>query len=903
MKILNIRTLSGPNYWTINHRVIEARLDIEEFEDIPSDKIDGFFFRMQSLLPGLEDHHCSEGKPGGFLSRVKSGTWIGHIVEHIALELQSLANMPCYFGKTRSTEKRGIYNVVISYDEERSGIYALNAAVAISESLARGVNYDVSLDIENLKKIAAEDKPGPSTMAIINAAKKRGIPQIRLAGSLIQLGYGCKQRRIDATITDNTSCIAVDLASDKQKTRELLSKASIPVPEGRIIYDLSQLQDAINEIGYPLVMKPYNGNQGKGIHVDIRDYKEAEAGFESAREYSNGVIVEEFIPGKDYRLLVINFKLVAAACRFPAFVTGNSISTVKELVDLTNKSPERGIDHENILTRIKLDESTLNLLSKQNISLDSVPEAGRKVMLKQTANLSQGGIAEDVSQIVHPEIAEIAERAARIIGLDVCGIDLMAQDISSPLSISKATIIEVNAAPGFRMHTNPTIGLSRPVGEAVVNMLFGAKNDGRIPITAITGTNGKTTTARLLAHIARHAGYSVGLTTTEGIYINNTLIEEGDCTGLGSTRKILHDRIVNFAVLECARGGILRNGLGFDFCNTAIVTNVAEDHLGLNGIETVEDMAHVKAIVPETVLPDGLAILNENNEYTFRMKNRLKCSVAFFSINGKSSRLLEHCRKGGIVAFYQNGFITLMNGRKVILTMNVADIPLTFNGRAPFMIENTMAAVIAAYFNRIDTGYITEALRSFTPSFENAPGRLNKINFRDFDFILDYAHNMHGIEALGQYIRQVPATQKTGIITAPGDRRESDIIGIGKASAEIFNRIIIRIDDDPRGRKPAEIADLLRTGIRLSAKNPVIEVIEKEYEAILHACSTAVKNSLIVLLSDKIKKSFEFLIDLKNKEEQARAEDVFKTPNPYVLRLGKNNVYMYTKTRETVRKR
>jgi len=896
MKIINLRVLKGPNYWSIHHKVIVAQLDIGEFEDIPSNQMDGFHHRIQQVLPGLHEHYCSEGRPGGFLDRVMAGTWIGHIVEHIALELQSLAEMPCNFGKTRNTGQKGIYNVVFSFEEERAGLFALDSAVRIAEALAQGIHYDVFDDVEALKKIAVEDKLGPSTTAIINAALSKGIPYLRLdTGSLVQLGYGNRQKRIEATITEGTSNIAVDLASDKHRTKQFLKESSIPVPAGSIIADISELGNVVNEFGFPLVTKPYNRNQGKGVTINIKNYDEAQSGFEAAKAFSDRVIVEEFIPGDDYRLLVVNTRLVAAARRVPAMVTGNDHSTIRELVDMANQHPSRGYDHENILTIIRLDESTEDMLRKQHITLDAVPPLGKKVFLKQTANLSQGGTAEDVTDLVHPEIAALAERAARIIGLDICGIDLIAEDISQPVAKGKAVIVEVNAAPGFRMHTNPAIGHPRPVGEAVVDMLFHGKYDGRIPIVAITGTNGKTTTARLLAHLARKAGYVVGLTTTEGIYINGTRIEEGDCTGATSSQKILRDKSVNFAVLECARGGILRSGLGFDKCDTGIVTNVAEDHIGLNGIWTIQEMAEVKAVVPESVKPDGLAILNENNEFAYRIKDRLKCAVALFSINSRSHRIVEHCKKGGIAAFYEEGKVILMNSHKVILSEYVEDIPIAFGGRAPFMIENILAAILAAYFNRIDIKYISEGLHSFVPSYENTPGRLNHIKFRNFNFILDYAHNMHGLEALSIYLRQIHATQKVGIISAPGDRRESDIIGIGKAAAEIFDIIIIRIDEDPRDKKPAEIADLLRTGIKLSRKKRAVEIIEKETDAITHAFSNAIWGSLIVLFSENVRKSFELITELKNKDERMTLENVVSSQNPYVLRVGKNNLYEYTK--------
>jgi cyanophycin synthetase len=703
---------------------------------------------------------------------------------------------------------------------------------------------------------------------------KRHIPYIRLdKGSLVQLGYGSLQRRVFATVTDGTSNIAVDIATDKHKTKELLQAANVPVPHGHIVSGIEELAEVIARTGFPLVIKPNDGSQGRGVTLNINNAEEAIAAYERARRHSEEIVIERYYSGADYRLLVINYRLVAAAKRTPAMVTGDGISSVRELIRKTNLDPLRGEDHEKILTRIRIDQHTEDFLRCQEMTLDSIPAKGKKVYLKQTANLSTGGTSEDVTDLIHAEIRSMAERVARVIGLDICGIDFISGDISVPLKQGKGVVLEVNAAPGFRMHTHPYSGKPRQAGEAVAEMLFPGTNNGRIPIIAITGTNGKTTTTRLIAHIASTAGYKVGYTTTEGIYINGEMVEEGDCTGPVSAERVLRDTTVDFAVLECARGGMLRSGLAFDECDVGIVTNVAEDHLGLKGINTLEEMASVKSIIPESVSRNGVVVLNENNEFTYNMKNRVNCRVALFSANPVSSRIAEHCKNGGLAATYQHGRITVCQGSRVILRENVENIPSAFGGRAIFMIENILAAILAACAKNIRIHHILKALHSFMPSFENNPGRMNLIRFRNFDFMLDYAHNFHGITALGSFIRQFDSDNKVGIISAAGDRRDVDIFNIGKASAEVFDKIIIRIDEDTRGRKESEIIDLLYAGITHSDRNFPVEVIMNEQDAIYQSVTHAVPGSLIVLFSDNVKKSFDLIRELKKKEEEPVYEE------------------------------
>ncbi|MBT8304125.1 MAG: cyanophycin synthetase, partial [Bacteroidia bacterium] len=585
MKIRSINAMRGPNYWSVRrHKLIVMVLDLEEMEELPSNKIKGFPERLKAKFPSMYSHRCSEGCEGGFFMRVDEGTWMGHVIEHIALEIQTLAGMDTGFGRTRGYGEKGVYNVVFSYIEESVGRFAAEAAVAVCEALIAGEEYDLEDDIQRMRELRESERLGPSTGSIVEEAASRGIPWIRLNKySLCQLGYGANQKRIQATVTSETSSIGVELACDKEDTKFLLEQAEVEVPRGDIIRRERSLEEACRYVGYPLVIKPVDGNHGRGITVDIQNYEDALEAFDKAKESSKSgaIIVEKYIVGEDYRLLVINNELVAAAKRTPAHVIGDGKSTLQELVDEVNKDPRRGYGHENVLTQITINDLTKTIIKDAGYTVDSVIPEGETLILKDTANLSTGGTAEDVTDILHPANKFMAERISKIIDLDICGIDVMTTDITKPLSETGGAVLEVNAGPGFRMHLAPTTGLPRNVAAPVIDKLFPQKGDtGRIPIIAVTGTNGKTTTSRLIAHIAKMKGYRVGYTTSDGVYIQNRLLMTGDCTGPSSAEFVLKDPTVNFAVLECARGGLLRAGLGFKRCDVGIVTNVAADHLG-----------------------------------------------------------------------------------------------------------------------------------------------------------------------------------------------------------------------------------------------------------------------------------------------------------------------------------
>ena len=872
MQILEIKVLKGPNYWSVNRtKLIQMKLDLEEKENMPTNKIPGFRERLEKLLPSLYEHRCSVGTPGGFFERVDEGTWMGHVIEHIALEIQTLAGMDTGFGRTRTPEgeKEGIYYVVFSYMEEDAGVYAAKAAVRIALSLIAGDDYDLTDDIQKMREIREDTRLGPSTGCIVDEAAKRGIPYIRLnKHSLVQLGYGINQKRIRATIASTTSNIAVDIACDKEETKLLLEAAEIPVPRGTVVRTEAGLDEAIEKFMYPLVIKPIDGNHGKGNTTNIINREQALKAFEAAKVYGRNVIVERFITGYDFRCLVINNKFICAALRTPASVVGDGVHSIQWLIDETNKDPRRGFGHEKVLTQITIDQFTQKMLDDENITLETIPPKGERVILKPTANLSTGGTSTDVTDEVHPANIFMFERIAKIIGLDICGIDVMANDLRTPVAENGGAILEVNAAPGFRMHIDPSEGLPRNVAEPVVDMLFPKGSAGRIPIIAITGTNGKTTTTRLTAHIAKSAGKKVGYTTSDGVYIQNQLMMKGDCTGPVSSTFVLKDPTVDFAVLECARGGILKSGLAFQNCEVAVVTNVAADHIGLGGIHTIEAMAKVKAVVPETVFPHGYAVLNADDDLVYAMKNSLKCNIALFSMDENNPRIKEHAADNGLASVYENGYITIMKGNWKIRVLPARDVPLTYEAKAMHNINNCLPAVLAAYlFRDITIEDIRSGLQTFIPSESLTPGRLNFFHFKHFTMLADFAHNPHGLKLLCDFVSKLDYPIKIGVISGTGDRRDEDIRELGEISAKFFDEIIIRCDKNLRGRTADEIIGLLKEGMdRVNPAIPTV-IIPNEDLALDYIYEHAKPGALYTIMCDVVARALDKIKELKKREE------------------------------------
>ena len=868
MKIDKIQVLRGPNIWSIKRKkLIQMRLDLEELEDYPTNKIDGFRDRLQLLMPSLITHRCSEGVEGGFFQRVEMGTWMGHVIEHIALEIQTLAGMDTGFGRTRETKTPGVYNVVFSYLEENSGIYAAEQSVEIARCLIEARDYSLEDCIRNLKETRERERLGPSTGSIVQEAVARNIPWIRLGrNSLVQLGYGVNQTRFQATITGNTSSIAVDIACNKELTKRMLDEAAIPVPTGDLVHDEEGLVKVIEKIGYPLVLKPLDGNHGKGSSINVNDVETAILGLAHAQNYSEKVIVERYITGYDFRILVVNHKMIAAARRVPAHIIGDGDLTIQELINKENLDPRRGYGHENVLTEILVDKDTNELLEKLHYTLYTIPKNGEIVYLKSTANLSTGGTSIDVTDMVHPENIVMAERVSRIIGLDVAGIDIMAENLTQPLRESGGAILEVNAAPGFRMHLAPSEGLPRNVAAPVVDMLYPQGKPVRIPIIAVTGTNGKTTTTRLISHIVKNNGYRVGFTTSDGIYIQNTMLTKGDTTGPISAEFILKDPTVEFAVLETARGGILRSGLGFSSCDIGVLTNIKEDHLGMNDIHNLKDLTKVKRVVMDSVKKDGWSVLNADDAYSMRLMPDLDSKIAIFSLDENNTHIKKFAKEGKITCVYEEGFITIKKGDWKIRIAKANNIPITMEGKAKFMISNVLAASLATYLYGFEIEDIANSLRTFIPSPMLMPGRLNIFKFKKFHVLIDFAHNPAGYEAIEDYLSNVEATKKIGIISGVGDRRDEDIRECGKIAGRMFDYIIIRNEKHLRGRTEEEINDLIISGIQESDSTVSYECIPKEIEALKHAMSMAEDGTFITALSDVVTNAIELVQEYQTRE-------------------------------------
>jgi cyanophycin synthetase len=878
MNILNINVMSGPNKWSVKRqRLVVMELDIGDLEYRPTNEIEGFYERITALLPGLYEHHCSEGEPGGFFARIKDGTWIGHVIEHIAIELQVMAGIDVGFGRTRGTGEKGHYYVVFDYEDEESGRLTAEKAVLIAQNLVDGSEIDIDQHVEEIRKMNEENTPGPSTSSILREAASRDIPAIKLEdNSSWQLGYGCNQKRISATITSSTSYTAVEIVCNKESCRDLLKSMSVPIAKGTAIETLDELKYSIESLGFPLVIKPADGNQGRGVTTNITTFEQAEKALSFASTVCDRVIVERYIPGFDYRLLMVDGKLAAAAKRTPPHVVGDGKLSVQQLIDEVNSDPKRGNGHENVLTKIQVGPAAKFILSRKNYTLNTVLKKNEILYLDYVANLSKGGTAEDVTDEVHPDVVKVAARVSKITGLDICGIDLMAQTLTKPLAETGGVVLEVNAAPGFRMHLAPSKGAPRNVASPVIDMLFPEGKSSRLPIIAVTGTNGKTTTTRLISHIMKEAGRRVGFTTTDGVCVNDELLMKGDCGGPKSAELVLKDPTVDTAVLECARGGILRAGLGFDKCDVGVVTNVAADHLGMKGIHTLDQMANLKSVVPESVHSGGYAVLNADDDRVYAMRKNLQCTPALFSMKNDNTRLKSHRKAGGICAVLSDNVVTIWDGPNTHPIENIENIPLTFGGKALFMIENILASVAAAYTQNISPAVIRRSLTSFKPSPEQTPGRMNLFHFENYDVLVDYCHNPAGLVAIKEFIDKSSYLYKTGIICGIGDRREEDSLELGRLSAELFCKIIIREDTDLRGKAAGESSAIVKQGVEISCFNPPVVCIPKEKQALLFAMENALPGTLIMLCVENIEQITSMLKLMQLQEKRNRTKSAGK---------------------------
>jgi cyanophycin synthetase len=836
LQILETRVLRGANYWS-RTPAIRMLVDLGVLEDYPSNTIPGFVDSLVHLIPTLEDHACSLNRRGGFVSRLNDGTWMGHVAEHVALELQNLAGTSVRIGKTRGAGHHGRYNVIIEFREEQVGLEAGKMAVRLVNHLVAPDDpehaFDYGAELEHLIRLAERQAFGPSTQAILDEAASRDIPFIRLdRHSLVQLGQGVYQQRIRATMTSRTSGIAIDIASDKNLTNRLLDAAGLPVPKSEVVTTEDGAVDATRVVGFPCVLKPLDGNHGRGVQLDLRSEADVRAAFGRAlaESRSRDVVVESYITGNDYRCLVIGGRVAAIAERVPASVVGDGKATVAQLVDQTNLDPRRGIGHEKVLTRIAVNEAAVALVRAQGLEMDAVPEAGRRVKLALTGNMSTGGTSIDRTMDAHPDNAEVAEMAARVVGLDVAGIDFICPDISVPVRETGGAIVEVNAAPGFRMHTHPTEGEPQYVAKPVIDLLFPAGVSARIPILGVTGTNGKTTTVRMIGHVLKLMGRRVGMTSTDGIVVDGRTIRRGDMSGPRSARMILQNPTVDTAVFEVARGGILREGLGFDRCDVAVVTNVTADHLGLGGIETLRQLSDVKGVLVEAVPRSGTAVLNADDPYVARMAARCDGQVIYFSLATEKGsegfdRVDGHCGRGG-AAFVvrptaEGDQIVLRHGPRTMPVLYTHLIPATFGGKARMNVANALAAAAGAWAAGAHLHDIRQGLRTFTTSFFQAPGRLNYLEVGGVRAIIDYCHNVDGMRNLADFVNRLMADghgsrnrRAIGVIGMPGDRRNDDMRAYGALAATAFDEIIVREDKNLRGRPPGESAAMVVDGIR-----------------------------------------------------------------------------------------
>ncbi|WP_340538387.1 cyanophycin synthetase [Nocardioides sp. GXZ039] len=878
LTIVETRVYRGANIWSYD-KAIHLVVDLGSLEEFPTNTLPGFTDTLLSMLPGLREHTCSRGKRGGFVERLEEGTWLGHVAEHVALALQQVVGHDIRRGKTRGVKgQKGVYNVIYGYADEQVGLAAGRLAVRLVNHLvSHDPEFDWDSELETFIKRAQRTAFGPSTQAILDEAVSRDIPWIRLnQHSLVQLGQGVHAKRIRATMTSNTSSIAVDIASDKDLTTSLLSAAGLPVPKQELTRNVDQAVRAAERIGYPVVLKPLDGNHGRGVILDNENEDDVRAAFEAAQaEARRGgyVLVESQIVGKDYRCLIIDGKVAAIAERVPASVTGDGISTVEQLVDTANADPRRGVGHEKVLTRIKVDDAAIDLVREQGYEMSDVPPEGAHVKLALTGNMSTGGISIDRTFEAHPENIEIAEEAAQMVGLDIAGIDFICPDITEPVRETGGAICEVNAAPGFRMHTHPTIGEPQFIAKPVVDMLFPPGAKSRIPIIAVTGTNGKTTTSRMISHIFKGMGRKVGMTSTDGVVIDERLLIRADASGPRSARMVLQNPRVDTAVFEVARGGILREGLGYERNDVAVVLNVQPDHLGLRGIDTVEQLADVKAVLVEAVPRDGHAVLNADDPLVREMRRRCSGQVVWFSMEEPGSEVREmidaHCRRGGKALVLnqtdRGEMIVVKHGSREMQMAFTHLLPSTFGGRARMNVQNALAAAAAAFAAGAPLHDIRQGLRTFSTNYYLSPGRLNEVDVNGVNVIVDYCHNAPGMRMLGDFVDRVGESlesshelarpSRIGIIATAGDRRDQDMRELGEIAAQHFDVVIVREDAATRGRERGEVAGFVMEGVRSAmaegARCKQVEEVLDEIDAVRHALARANRGDLLVICVDK----------------------------------------------------
>jgi cyanophycin synthetase len=891
MKVLERNVYVGPNLHA-QFRVIRLLLDLGALEEWPTAKLGkGFTDALLAALPGLKEHTCSYDEPGGFVRRMTEGegTWLGHVLEHVAIELQNAAGEHVSFGKTRTADRPGLYDVVYEYEEEVVGVEAGKLALQLIASLLPDALRPRGAVPEGFVWADARDAFirftqkrafGPSTASLIRAAEERDIPWLRLNDySLVQLGHACHSKRIQATITSETRHIAVEIASDKEETNRILGDLGLPVPQQARVTSEEDCLRAAERIGYPVVVKPLDANHGRGVSINLNDAEHVKQAFEKAKIFSRSVLVEKYVVGFDHRLLVVDGKWTAAAKRVPGHVVGDGAHTIAQLVEIVNADPRRGIGHEKVLTKLEFDYQANRLLELAGYGQDTVLPAGEVFYLRSTGNLSTGGTSVDVTDAAHPDNREMAERAARAIGLDVCGVDFLTPDITKSYKEVGGAICEVNAAPGFRMHVAPSEGQPRDVAGPVMDMLFPPGTPSRIPIATITGTNGKTTTARMVAHVFKMTGKRVGLTTTDGVYIDGHLSVAGDMTGPASARMVLRDPKVEVAVLEAARGGLLRSGLGYRWTDVGCVTNIQSDHLGLRGIHTLEQLARVKRIVAEVAR--DTAVLNGDDPHCLRMADHTAAKhVCYVTMNARNALVRDHIQAGGRAVVLEQGMGGLMiaiydAGQHIPLTW-AHRIPATLDGRALHNVQNACFAAAICYSMRVSLEEIRHGLSTFDTSFFQAPGRMNVFHDHPFKVILDYGHNAAAIRAMVELVERLkPMGRRIVVVAAPGDRRDEDVREIARLCAGHFDLYVCRRDDNPRGRKEEEIPRMIADELRAQGVEAQrIEVRPFEPDAVQCALAAARPDDLVLVFGDQLARTWKQIQDFQPGEgaRRARAE-------------------------------
>ncbi len=859
LRISRLRAVRGPNFWRLAP-VIACDLSLGTLEDLDSAEIPDFADILVGLMPTLHEHPCSRGTSGGFVERLREGTHLPHILEHLALELQNLAGSDVSFGRIVASGDPGVWWLIVAYEEEEVGLESVRESARLLKSCLTGLEFDLAESVERLADLREEVRLGPSTAAIVEEARRRGIPVRRLnSRMLVRLGLGRNLRRIQAAMSDFTSAIAVEIAQDKDDTRRVLESVGLPVPMG---YTATRLEQAIalaEEIGYPVLLKPLDANHGRGISGRLDDSNHVARAWPIVREYGDRVVVERFVEGRDHRVLVVDGRVVAVAERVPAHVVGDGTSTVRALIEAANANPLRGRGHSKVLTQLPLDELTGEFLATTGHALNSVPPRGECVMLRATANLSTGGTSVDRTDQIHPDNVTACQMAAGIVGLDIAGIDVLTNDISVPFRENGAVIVEVNASPGLRMHTHPSEGSPRDVGGPILDMLYPPGAPATIPVIAVTGTNGKTTTTRLIAHVFRQTGRTVGFTTTDGVYLQDRLVMEGDMTGPFSANIVLSNPTVDVAVLETARGGIIRAGLGFDEVDVGVVLNVSADHLGLGGINTLEQLAEVKSVVPAVVKREGHAVLNADDPLVYGMRARTTGDVVLFSTRppGMNGSFEEHLASGGIGVRIEEDTFTVRRGRLRIPIVGVRDVPLMLGGAARFQEENILAAIATAYVQGVRYDTIRAGLLSFFPSPAMTPGRLNFLRVREGRVLVDYAHNVSAISGLVELARQIPAQRRTVVLSLPGDRRDDDIRAAGRLVATL-DRAIIKEDSDLRKRPPGEMTRLLTEGMLDAGMDSAqISSVPDEVEAVQEALVNLSGGDLVIIMAEDVRAVLE----------------------------------------------